>query len=228
MLINSLKRSLKMKSLDSLTYYQLFEIPTDASFFEIRHAYKNALLLYDEDSVSTYSLFDGDERETLLEKIEEAFQTLIDQDKRDAYDKMLISEGKLEATNTVSSQTERKAVPIFRNSQISMKHLFDKKINKNLESPEAQAIRDKIHANELVSGVDLKEMREALGVGLQEIFEVVRISVSILHAIEANEFKRLPSLLHLKNFLKSYAEILHLDTDKVVDGYIINMTLLKK
>jgi DnaJ-class molecular chaperone len=217
-----------MKNFDNLTYYQLFEIPPDASFFEIRHAYKNALLLYDEDSLSTYSLFDGNEREKLLTKIEEAFQTLIDRDKRDAYDRVLMSQGKLEAANTISSKTQQKAVPIFQNSQTSMKRLFEKKINKNLDSLEAQAIRDRIHDNELVSGEDLKEMREALGLELQEIFEVVRISVSILQAIEANEFQRLPSLLHLNNFLKSYAEILHLDKEKVVDGYIINMTLLKK
>lgn len=227
-MIKLLNPLFKMKNFDNLTYYQLFEIPPDASFFEIRHAYKNALLLYDEDSLSTYSLFDGNERERLLAKIEEAFQTLIDRDKRDAYDRMLMSEGKLEAASTISSKARQKAVPIFQNSQASIKHLFDKKINKNLDSPEAQAIRDRIHDKELVSGEDLKEMREALGVELEEIFEVVRISVSILQAIEANEFKRLPSLLHLNNFLKSYAEILHLDKEKVVDGYIINMTLLKK
>ena len=135
----------KMKNFDNLTYYQLFEIPPDASFFEIRHAYKNALSLYDEDSLSTYSLFDGNERERLLAKIEEAFQILIDRDKRDAYDRMLMSEGKLEAANALSSKDRQKAVPIFQNSQASIKHLFDKKINKNLDSPEAQAVRDRIH-----------------------------------------------------------------------------------
>jgi DnaJ-class molecular chaperone len=227
-LIKSLNHSFKMKNFDSLTYYQLFEISSNASFFEIRHAYKNALMIYDEDSLSTYSLFEDNQREQLLDKIEEAFQTLIDKDKRAAYDETLISEGKLDVTKAISSPTQTKAVPIFQNNQTSIKHLFDKKIIKNLESPEVQAIRDKINSNELVSGKDLKEMRQALGVELQEIFEVVRISVSILQAIEANEFQRLPSLLHLNNFLKSYAEILHLDTDKVVDGYIINMTLLKK
>ncbi|MBW1893822.1 MAG: helix-turn-helix domain-containing protein [Deltaproteobacteria bacterium] len=217
-----------MKNFDGLTYYQLLEIPSNASFFEIRHAYKNALIIYDEDSLSTYSLFEDSQREQLLDKIEEAFQTLINEDRRAAYNKILISEGKLDATKAISSPTQTKAVPIFQNNQTSIKHLFDKKITKNLESPKVQAIRNRIHSNELVSGEDLKELRQALGVELQEIFEVVRISVSILQVIEANEFQRLPSLLHLNNFLKSYAEILHLDTDKVVDGYIINMTLLKK
>ncbi len=227
-MIKSLNRSFKMKNFDNLTYYQLLEIPSDASFFEIRHAYKNALIIYNEDSLSTYSLFEDNQRGQLLNKIEEAFQTLIDEDKRAVYDEILISEGKLDATKTIPSPTQAKAVPIFQNNHALTKHLFDKKIIRNLESSEVQAIRDKIHSNELVSGKDLKKLRQALGVELQEIFEVVRISVSILQAIEANEFQRLPSLLHLNNFLKSYAEILHLNTDKVVDGYIINITLLKK
>ena len=47
-------------------------------------------------------------------------------------------------------------------------------------------------------------------------------------AIENNEFQNLPSLIYLRNFLKSYAEILHLDPEKVADSYIINISLLQK
>ena len=45
---------------------------------------------------------------------------------------------------------------------------------------------------------------------------MARISISMLKAIENDQFQDLPSLVYLKNFLKSYAEILHLNSDKVV------------
>ena len=60
-----------MKNETDIDYYELLEIPYDASSFEIRQAYKDAFSIYNEDSLATYSFFEDGERDQILKKIEE-------------------------------------------------------------------------------------------------------------------------------------------------------------
>ena len=78
-----------MTNFERLNYYEILDIPIDASSFEIRRAYRNALKLYSEDSLLTYSLFSDRERANILKKIEKAYNTLSDRTKRLAYDASL-------------------------------------------------------------------------------------------------------------------------------------------
>ena len=210
-----------------MNYYELLEIPVNASFYEIRHAYKEALSIYGEDSLSTYALFSEDEREDLLRKIEDAFQTLIDEKKRSEYNNRLVESGEIDP-DELSREENRKSIPIFLGHNAADKNQFYKRVKQKVEESSIKALSREILETELVSGQDLKRLREAIGVELEDIFEVARISISILKAIENDEFQNLPSLIYLRNFLKSYAEILHLDPEKVADSYIINISLLQK
>ncbi|MFO7559576.1 MAG: helix-turn-helix domain-containing protein [Desulfobacterales bacterium] len=216
-----------MDNSEKLTYYELLEVPVDASFFEIRHAYRDALSIYDEDSLSTYSLFPDEERTRLLKRIEEAFNTLIDETRRSEYDEQLVKSGKLKPSERLTRHQD-KSIPIFRTGSSAEKTVFLKKVRKKVKESDIQSLAEEILAGELISGKDLQKLRKAIGIELDEIFEVARISMSMLKAIENDQFHDLPSLVYLKNFLKSYAEILHLDSDKVVDGYIIHLTLMQK
>lgn len=78
-----------MKRFEEQNYYEMLEIAFDASSNEIDRAYKNAVAIYSEDSLLTYSLFTSDEREAILKKLEEAYNTLIDDTRRRYYDKRL-------------------------------------------------------------------------------------------------------------------------------------------
>ena len=53
------------------------------------------------------------------------------------------------------------------------------------------------------------------------------MSVSILNAIERDDVDNLPSQIYLKNFLKSYANVLHIDSKVLVDGYLKNINEVK-
>ena len=86
-----------MKKFDELNYYELLEIPSDASLLEIKRAYKNALETYSEDSLTTYSLFANNEREKILKKIKNAYGILIDDKTRKSYDVMLNKEGNVDS-----------------------------------------------------------------------------------------------------------------------------------
>jgi len=80
----------------------------------------------------------------------------------------------------------------------------------------------------LSRGKTLKQVRERMGVELPTISEETRISIKILEWIEEEAFEKLPALVYLKGFLKSYAQSLGLDPQKVIEEYIRLMGESKK
>lgn len=68
-------------------------------------------------------------------------------------------------------------------------------------------------------GRSLKELRERLGIDLKAISMETKINLKILEAIEAEDVARLPAPVYLKGFLKAYARVLHLDAQKLIEGY---------
>lgn len=69
--------------------YELLNLASGASGREIEEAYLRARSLYGEDSVATYSLYTPEEREDILRRIIDAYETLKDPVKRRAYDSRL-------------------------------------------------------------------------------------------------------------------------------------------
>ena len=69
-----------MKTFEGENYYQILQLAVNASAIEIRRAYREALAIYEEESIATYSLFSARQREVLLQAIEKAFDSLIDED----------------------------------------------------------------------------------------------------------------------------------------------------
>ena len=59
-------------------YYKLLDIEPEATTQEIEEAYERARAVYSKDSVALYSLYSQKERETMLEVINAAYETLKD------------------------------------------------------------------------------------------------------------------------------------------------------
>jgi len=68
-------------------------------------------------------------------------------------------------------------------------------------------------------GENLRRQREALGVDLEAISAVTKISVRLLQAIEGEQFERLPGGVFNLNFVRQYARHLRLDEEKIIAGY---------
>ena len=69
-----------------VNYYELLDVSPDAKNLEIIRAYRRAKLTYRADSMATYSLFEEAELEHIRDEIEQAYQTLSNPEKRQAYD----------------------------------------------------------------------------------------------------------------------------------------------
>ena len=210
------------KKFNDLNYYELFKIPYNASSFEVRQAYKNILAIYDESSLATYALFAEDERKTILSKIEEAFSTLIDDEKRTAYDKSLVDVGEI-PKNLLTAKKRQKAIPLFQADTAVRKDNSLARIRKKIKEKGAGKLASAVLNRDFISGQDLRNLRESLGIELEEVFEATKISPTALEAIERDDITNLPPKIYLKSFLKSYAEVLQLDAKQLVDGYVKNV-----
>lgn len=212
-----------MKSFNELNYYDMLEISAGASDFEIRQAYKDTLSIYSEDSSVTYSLFSDEERKQIMESIEKAFTTLIDKNTRHKYDRKLVLTGKAEESDLVKPE-KQKLIPIFGERTHSGNVHSRKKIEERLKDSDIKELISSIHTKRLICGNDLKTLRQKMGIELEDIFEVTRISISVLKALEDDNFDKLPSGTYIQNFLKIYAEFLRLDPAITAEGYLKNIS----
>ena len=207
---------------DELNYYELLRVPYGASSFEIRQAYKHALVIYEESSLATYSLFTEDERKTILANVEKAFLTLIDAAKRTTYDKNLASIGEI-PEELLAKKEQKKAIPLFQINKAKNKGNNLSSIIKKIKEKGAGNLRGAMLEGDLISGEDLKNLRESLGIELEEMFQATKISPTTLEAIEKDRIDNLPPKVYLKSFLKSYAEALQLDARQIVEKYLRNI-----
>jgi len=213
-----------MKSFKELNYYEILDVPGNASEFEVRQAYKDTLSIYSEESSVTYSLFSDEERKQILKRIESAFTTLIDRKTRTDYDKMLVETGQIDESDLLKSDSQ-KLISIFGSRSSTGSGIFRKKIEEKTKSKEVKAVADEIHLKDHITGNDLRKIRKTMGIELSDVYEVTRISVSVLQAIEEKDIDKLPSGSYVKNFLKIYAKFLGLDPAKIVEGYLKNIDL---
>jgi len=211
-----------MKSFDGLNYYEILKIPTNSPSFEIKRAYRDALSIYDEDSQVTYSLFSNEERDNILKTIKQAFLTLIDEHKRAAYDTILADSVEVDLSIT-SMINQKKPVPFYTGNMTNIDN-FAERVRKKSGEKEVEKLLNEILSKDSISGDDLKKLREAFEVELSEINAITRISVSVIKSMEENLIEDLPPDLYLKNFLKLYAETLQIDPQRIIDGYLKNIS----
>jgi DnaJ-class molecular chaperone len=213
-----------MKRLEELTYFEILEIPVHASSFEIREAYREALAIYSEDSLSTYAFFDDEERKKVLDKIEAAYSTLVDEKRRAEYERRLVREGRIDAS-LLEEKAAKKPIPIFQVGQSKSRDAFVNRIRQKVKASDHDEDRETILDKGELAGKDLRHLREAIGLTLEEVFEITRINVSILKAIEGDLYEALPAMIYLRSFIKSYAQVLELDPESTLRAYLKNTPL---
>jgi len=210
-----------MKSFGELNHYEILRVPPNASLIIVKRAYREALDVYKEDSLVTYSLFTKGEREDLLHTIEQAFLTLSDEKKRAAYNQMLIDTGRVDAA-VFSTKHPQKPVSLFSDKNASMPAELAEKVKRRASDPSVKKRIGDLLAKEMISGADLRGFRKALGIEVSEIYAGTNINMTVIKNIENDCYENLPADIYLKSFLKSYADILGIDSHKIIAGYLRN------
>lgn len=209
-----------MKKLTEQNYYTLLGISPKASFEEVRSAYDQAMGIYSADSIATYSLLTREERERMLSRLIDAYKTLTNSQLRNEYNSFLIEKGELSPQEMAFSSLEDSNTAGGKLREVSVESLMQKEERAENENQPPGDGLDLPGNLTSVTGRDIKMLRIAKEISLEEIYRKTNIPKKTVEDIEGEHFEKLPALVYLKGFLKTYAKVLDVNQAQMVDGYI--------
>jgi flagellar biosynthesis protein FlhG len=183
--------------------YEVLEVDPGASDEDVRRAHKRMREMYSPDSMVVCGLFTPDRLAEVQRRLEEAYDTLLDTEKRRDYDRQLFPEG---AARTASIHTPAHGIvaPVARE-----------------DTPPPQPIPEPaIDATTEFTGDLLRRVREARGIDLLEISQRTKIGIGHLRSIEDERWEAMPAQVYLRGFLVEYARFLHLDVPQVARTFL--------
>ena len=214
------------KKFARLNYYEMLDLKPEATFFEIRHAYNAALQTYQTDSLISYSFFSPEERKAILDLLEKAYLTLINEKERQDYDNELIRLGILK--EVVKKPIIKTPVSVFDINRQQGKPGAAKNAAAELRAKVAQnKFIGEILSQQELSGADLQKIRNELEVPLEQIAQETKIRIDSLLNIEGNHIEALPAAVFLKGFIKAYLKCLCLEpVDEICMRYMNRLSSL--
>jgi flagellar biosynthesis protein FlhG len=204
-----------MIDLNTLSYYELLDVDPRATVEELKRAYQIAMRSYGTDHMATYSLFTESEREAIATRVQEAYNILVDPKRRRNYDEDLRTQGlypkdaseapQPEPSDIASPEEQPDEIPLEPEEPL-VNDLVRDRIDETLASTEEDGEW---------SGALLKEIRELLGLSLDDIADRTKVSRGHLKSIEESSFDYLPPDVYVKGFITQYARALELDPDHI-------------
>lgn len=141
---------------DSKNYYEVLEIPVNATLQEIHNAYVRAKNAYSGDSVALYSLMSQDDCQAILEQIEEAYSVIGVAEKRREYDKArglnqdMTPEGFNKEINSKPSYMPRKSdVGLLDQTQIDLESRKSEQNREEFVYNEEHSQKDQVNVSKV-------------------------------------------------------------------------------
>jgi curved DNA-binding protein CbpA len=213
-----------LKRVEDQNYYQILEVPYQASWGEVQKGYELVKATYSKGAMASYSLFDFTERGTILDKIEEAYHVLSHPEKRYQYDQAL-------SATVPELAKQQRPVPLLPLTPEAIAALRPLSVAPAAPAAPAPATLAPLPAPDPVkteietakedstAGARFRSLREKQGVSLAEIADKTRINIVYLEYIEANRYGALPAPVYVLGYLKQYAKIVGMD-NAIVDQYM--------
>lgn len=186
------------------SHYELLEVDPSASEEEIRRANRRIRQIYGRDSMVMAGLYEPDRLDQLHERLDEAYNVLMDPLRRRQYDLELFPDGmpperSSSAVDPAASTTLHPAERV---------------------PPEERPPMPEINPATVYTGSLLQKVREARGLELRDVSERTKISMAYLSALESESFRKLPAVVYVRGFLTEYAKMLGLDIGRVLETYL--------
>jgi hypothetical protein len=231
-------------------YYRLLGIGRGATLSEVAAAYHQSKNAYSKDSPATYSLFTPEENGATLAKLEKAYLTLSNIDKKREYDRWLDREAQnLDTPFSPKSNTPTDMPSFFQNlsggkspdteqptpsspasdsAPAAVPHVAAAAKN-TVAGAATAADSDLVTTESDVTGVGgmngpaLKHVREKLGLTTEDVCRITKIPSRFLKAIEGTNPDDLPARVYLQGFIKNLAKLYHLDPKVTVESYLTSV-----
>jgi flagellar biosynthesis protein FlhG len=204
-----------------LTHYEVLEIDPAASDEEIRRAYRRVREVYGQDSMVVVGLYTRDRLGALHLRFDEAYETLMDAERRRAYDLNLFPDGLPQRKRPAASgdrsgpldvsEVQASAAPVAAASPAPAPPAAP---------PAPLPPEPPITPETEFTGSLLRQIREARGIDLLTIAAKTKIHIGHLRAIEDERFQTMPALVYVRGFLVEYAKLLKLDVARVLATFL--------
>jgi flagellar biosynthesis protein FlhG len=204
------------KRLDEMNLYEVLEIDPGASDEEIRRAYKRAREMYAPESMVVFGLYTPERLANTVQRIEEAYDTLLDPERRRQHDLKLFPDGIPPRPTPVAAQSgAHPATPV--------------KPERPEETPPRVEIEEPAISTETeFTGELLRRLREARGIDLVEISQRTKVGIGHLRSIEDENWRAMPATVYLRGFLVEYARYMRLDVPQVTRTYLARYAKMKQ
>ena len=198
------------KRTEEQTLYEVLEIDPGASDEEIRRAFKRMREMYAAESMVVCGLYTPERLDVVHARIDEAYDTLLDPDKRKLYDVKLFPDGiPTRADADHGRRRPSRPRPPPKGEPTPAKVLVPEPI---------------IDANTEITGELIKKLREARGIDIAEISQRTKVSVHHLRSIEEEAWGAMPAPVYLRGFLVEIARFFRLDVQHVTRSYLARYT----
>lgn len=192
------------------THYSILNVDQNASKMMIREAYLRLKSLYNNGGDGLYGMMGNDDLIRQTAELEEAFSVLNDDLRRAEYDRALGLGGATPVASDAYSEGWASAHGLSDVVQTSRSTL--RVIKTRATRPDDQATQKGFSAiladHDLGDGATLVKLREMVGVTDVEIQDRTKISLEYIRAMETNRFERLPQVVYVKGFMRSYLKYL--------------------
>jgi flagellar biosynthesis protein FlhG len=182
-----------------MNLYDVLGLSRTAADDEIRRAYKRQREIFRDNSFPVVSIVSDKDLRDEQARIEEAYDTLLDPNRRRTYD-----------LSTFPDDVKGAEAPLRR---------LDEAQAAELAMLQAEVARE-ITAETQFTGSLLRRVRESQGVEIADIAQRSKISASHIRAIEAESPAELPALVYVQGFVTEIAKYLRLDPTQVTRSYM--------
>ena len=215
-------------------YYEILELPVDASDEEIHRGYQRAKNAYTQDSLALYSLMSPEECNEVLNLIEEAYTILSEPNKRRQYDTarglgdhqrsfthydpatQFIKKDEEHSLGQQRSTTSNKSMTkIVAQNRFALEFETDASFEKEIEQ-----------ATEF-TGEFLRKIREYKKVELNRMADMTKVSKTYIRNIEDEAFDKLPAAVYVRGFVYQYAKSLKLNPELVANSFLYRLKKAK-
>jgi len=202
------------KKVAELTFYELLDIPAHATAEEIQQAYLTSVSTYSDKSIASYRAISAQQREWIITRINQAYETLKRRGARAAYDASIGVTGARRAAGAAASDSGSPQGGHPRPAGFAPGRADG-------AEAAAQTTDRPVHLNmRRISGANLRNIREARGATLEHISSVTKVKKAYLEAIEREDVNSLPEPVFVRGFLKAYAKVLGLNPEEISKKYL--------
>lgn len=220
----------QLRGLDELSHYDILELDPSSTDEEIRRAYRRVREAYGADSMVVAGLYSKERLAVVQVRIDEAYETLIDEERRRAYDQQLFPDEQLPRRRTgaplpVAVERSERTGPVV--AAVVPVEGSEMAASSAPVPPRMLPPEPDLGPGTEFTGFLLRQIREARGIDLTAISQRTKITVAHLRALEEEAVKSMPAQVYVRGFLVEYARFLRLDVMRVVETYLSRLRLTR-